>query len=167
MYMAIQVTAQLVRQFREHAGVTQTELARCSGMAQSAISDYERGRKEPSLSTLQRLAAAVELDTELSYSAAPPATSLRALRRQRKGILKVCERYGASNPRIFGSIARGDSRPDSDVDLLVDLEAGRTLFDLAGLHDDLVDLLGREVDILTPGALRGRLAHIAAEARPL
>jgi hypothetical protein len=56
---------------------------------------------------------------------------------------------------------------DSDVDLLVDLEPGRTLFDVAALHDDLTDLLGWSVDVVTLGALRGSLAHVADEALPV
>jgi len=157
-------TAELVLQLRERAGVTQTELAQRAGMAQSAISDYERGRKEPSLSTLQRLAAAVDLDAEVSYTHRRSVVTLASLRRRRKLILEICARHGASNPRVFGSTASGSARPDSDIDLIVDLEPGRTLFDVAGLHDELVELLGREVDILTRGSLRGRLAHVEDEA---
>ncbi len=67
----------------------------------------------------------------------------------------------------FGSVAKGESRVDSDIDLLVDLEPGRTLFDVAALHDELVELLGYAVDVLTSGAVRGRLAHVADEAVPL
>lgn len=65
---------------------------------------------------------------------------------------------------MFGSVARGEARPDSDIDLLVDIEPGRTLFDIAALHDELVALLGHEVDVLTSGAVKGRLAHVADEA---
>jgi uncharacterized protein len=159
--------SELVVALRERAGVTQTELARRAGMAQSAISDYERGLKEPSLSTLQRLAAALDLAAEVRFVPSPAARTLTSLRRKRRRILEICKRHGASNPRVFGSTATGSARADSDIDLVVDLDPGRTLFDIAGLHDDLVDLLGREVDILTPGALRGRLAHVASEAVPL
>lgn len=165
--MAARSTAELVLQLRERAGVTQTELAQRAGMAQSAISDYERGRKEPSLSTLQRLAAAVDLVAEIEYARAPTVKTLASLRRKRAAILEICKKHGASNPRVFGSMATGSAGPDSDIDFVVDLAPGRTLFDVAGLHDDLVELLGREVDILTPGSLRGRLAHVAREAVPL
>ncbi len=160
-------TAALVAELRLRAGITQTELAQRAGMAQSAISDYERGRKEPSLSTLQRLAAAVDFDAEVRYSPARPVKTLASLRRKRRAILDICRRHGTSNPRVFGSLATGSARPDWNVDLVVDLEPGRTLFDVAALHDDLVELLGREVDILTPGSFRGRLAHVASEAVPL
>ena len=64
-------------------------------------------------------------------------------------------------------MARGKADVGSDIDILVDLEPRRTLFDVAALHDELVELLGHDVDVLTSGAVRGRLAHIADEAVPL
>ena len=98
---------------------------------------------------------------------APRVGTLASLRRKRAAILDIYRKHGASNPRVFGSMATGSAGPDSDIDFVVDLAPGRTMFDVAGLHDDLVELLGREVDILTPGSLRGRLAHVASEAVPL
>lgn len=68
---------------------------------------------------------------------------------------------------MFGSVASGKARADSDIDLLVDLEPGRTLFDVAALHDELVELLGHEVDVLTSGAVRGALSRVGDEAVPL
>lgn len=135
-------------------------------MAQSAISTYERGRKVPSIATLERLAAAAGVGLDISYSTLParrPLT-LAVLRRRRRAIEAACRRHGATHPRVFGSFALGTATADSDVDLLVDLEPGRTLLDVAALHDELADLLGRDVDVLTSGAVRGRLAHIADEA---
>ena len=167
LYMEGSLASLLVKQLRDQAGVSQTELAERSGVAQSAISDYERGRKEPALSTLQRLAASVGLDLHVSYAPTPSAKTLASLRRRRRAILEVCRRHGASNPRVFGSTAKGTARPDSDIDLLVDLESGRTLFDVAALHDDLESLLGRDVDVLTRGSVKGRLAHVADEAVPI
>lgn len=68
---------------------------------------------------------------------------------------------------MFGSVARGTDRPESDIDLLVRMEAGRTIFDLALLSEDLADLLGRRVDVISEGALRERGAQVIAEAVPL
>jgi predicted nucleotidyltransferase len=61
------------------------------------------------------------------------------------------EKYGAPNIRVFGSVVRGDNREESDVDLLVDMDKGRTLFNLAGFGADVQDLLGVQVDVVTPG----------------
>lgn len=117
-------TAELVLQLRDRAGVTQTELAHRAGMAQSAISDYERGRKEPSLSTLQRLAAAVDFVAKVHYAPLPTVRTLASLRRKRRAILDICRRHGASNPRVCGSTATSSARLDSDIDLVVDFAAG-------------------------------------------
>lgn len=66
---------------------------------------------------------------------------------KREEILAIAAHHGASNVRIFGSVARGKARPDSDVDFLVEIEAGRSLLDRIGLIQDLEDLLGRKVDV--------------------
>jgi hypothetical protein len=83
-------------------------------------------------------------------------------------IREICRRYGASNIRIFGSVARHTADEASDIDFLVDLDPGRTLFDLGGLAYDLGHLLGRPVDVATPGLLRARIrSRIVREAVPL
>jgi hypothetical protein len=90
------------------------------------------------------------------------------LKAQRDEILRIAARHGAYNVRVFGSVARGNAQPDSDVDLLVDLEPGRSLLDLGGLLMDLQDLLGRSVDIVTERGLRHRLRErVLTEAVPL
>lgn len=90
------------------------------------------------------------------------------LLRQRAAILALASRYGARNVRVFGSVARGTAGPDSDVDLLVDVEPGRTLLDVIGLWQDLQSLLGRKVDLLTDGGISPYLRdRIYAEARAL
>lgn len=76
---------------------------------------------------------------------------------KREEILRTASRYGARNVRVFGSTARGEARTESDVDFLVELEQGRSLFDLGGLQMDLQELLGREVDVVTERGLRGRM----------
>lgn len=86
----------------------------------------------------------------------------------RSTILQIATRHGARNLRVFGSEARGEARSDSDLDLLVDMEPGRSLFDLVGFSQDLEDLLGRRVDVHTMGSLHPRiLASVMADARPL
>ena len=72
-------------------------------------------------------------------------------------ILRLAARYGARNVRVFGSVVRGESDEHSDVDFLVDLEPGRSLFDLGGLLIALERLLGRPVDVVTEKGLRPRI----------
>ena len=77
----------------------------------------------------------------------------RDLQRHREEILRLAARYGARSVRIFGSVARGEARSDSDVDILVSMEEGRTLLDLIGLGQDLEELLGRKVQVVSDGGL--------------
>ena len=76
---------------------------------------------------------------------------------KRPEILRLAAQYGARNVRVFGSVARGESDEQSDVDFLVDLEPGRGLFDLGGFLMALEQLLGRPVDIVTEKGLRPRI----------
>lgn len=83
------------------------------------------------------------------------------LRQRRDEIESVARAHGASRIRVFGSVARGDASPSSDLDLLVDLDEGRGLFDLGALLMDLRDLLGCDVDVATESSLRPRVAERA------
>jgi predicted nucleotidyltransferase len=87
---------------------------------------------------------------------------------RREEILRIAEDHGARNIRLIGSVARGDEGPKSDLDLLVDFEAGRTLLDHAGLMLDLESLLGFKVDVASERGLRPRVRQrVLAEAQPL
>jgi predicted nucleotidyltransferase len=72
---------------------------------------------------------------------------------KREQILALAAKHGASNIRVFGSVANGTANQNSDIDFLVDLEKGRSLFDLGGLLMDLQQLLNRSVDVLTENGL--------------
>jgi predicted nucleotidyltransferase len=76
------------------------------------------------------------------------------VRRRRRELLELARNYGARNVRLFGSTARGEAGPESDVDLLVDLDPGRTLLDLVALGREAGALLGVDVDVVTPSTLR-------------
>ena len=78
----------------------------------------------------------------------------QVLENKREEILQIAAQYGASNVRIFGSVARGEARSDSDVDFLVELEPGRSLLDRIALIQALEDLLARKVDVATVKGLR-------------
>jgi predicted nucleotidyltransferase len=86
----------------------------------------------------------------------------------RDEILRIAAKYGAHDVRVFGSVARGEDSVGSDLDLLVEFEAGRSLLDHAGLVLELEALLGRPVDVGTPKGLRTRYRErILNEAVPL
>ena len=97
----------------------------------------------------------------------PDTTSLgRLLNKKREEILAICTKYGAKNVRVFGSVARGAAQEDSDIDLLVEMEKGRSLFDLLGCQMEVEKLLDNRVDMGT--RLKPRIQESAAEdIRPL
>ena len=90
------------------------------------------------------------------------------LQRYRAEILELALRHGAKDVRVFGSLARGEGREDSDLDLLVTLGEGRSLLDLVGLKQDLEDLVHHPVDVVTEQALSPYLRErVLSEAIPL
>ena len=87
---------------------------------------------------------------------------------KREEILRLAAQHGARNVRLFGSAARGEATDGSDLDFLVEIEPGRSLLDVVDLRNDLMDLLGREVDVVTEDSLYWLLRRkILREARPL
>lgn len=94
--------------------------------------------------------------------------TLNTLRHEKRAeILRLAESHGARNIRVFGSVVRADNRDDSDVDLLVEFDKGKSLLDLIGLKLDLEDLLGAKVDVVTPNSLSYIRNRVLAEALPL
>jgi len=168
-------SADLLRAAREHAHLSQTDLARRAGVAQSVISAYESGRREPSLPMLIRLIEATGHELAIDVVASPgrslglPDTPLgRRLRQRRKSIIQATEGRRAHNVRVFGSVARGEDLGSSDVDLLVDLEEGVGLLDLIGLQRELAELLGVDVDVVPADSLKPRIRErVEREAVPL
>lgn len=157
--------ARLLREARRHSRLSQMELALAAGIAQSVISAYENGHREPSLNTLRRLVNAtgqrLTIDIVPTRPLGLPDTPRgRLLRRHRSAIQEIAARYGASNIRVFGSVARGDDGPDSDIDLAADIPQDFSLVDLSGLGREVSELLDVEVDLVPTRSLR---PHIAAE----
>ncbi len=136
------------------------------------VSEYEAGRREPALPTLAKLIAGTGYELTLGLQQVDP--SLRGLpdsrlgrrvRRHRQALIAASTAAGASNLRVFGSVARGEDTADSDVDLLVDLPPGTGLFALLGLEEKLERILKVHVDLATPAGLKPRVrADALAEA---
>ena len=165
--------AALIRSARERAGLTQAELARSAGTSQPTIARYERGRSEPRASTLERIFAACgqrlePTDSPVVTTRVPaPGPRGRLLRRHVAEVRAVIEAAGLRNPRVFGSVARGEDTAESDIDILVDLGDARNVLDVYVASDELSKRLGVCVDLLCPqvakpsvlnGALRDAIA---------
>ncbi len=144
-----------VRELRRRAGLSQRELARLSGVAQPNIAAYESGRRTPSPRMLERLAAA-----------AKPRPSV-LLTRHAQDVTAIAKKHHAVDLRVFGSIARGDDRPGSDVDLLVTFAPKASLYDHVALTEELEALLGVHVDVVSAAGLGERHDGIRQEARRL
>ena len=95
-------------------------------------------------------------------------THQELLRQKHAEILSIADRYGARNVRIFGSVARAEADEKSDIDFLVEMEPGRSLFDLGGLQSELEAVLGRTVDVVTEKGLKTRIrTRVLQEAIPV
>jgi predicted nucleotidyltransferase len=119
------------------------------------------------LPTLERLLAATGASLVLGRTRrrAGPADRLR---RSRSELAAAGRTRGVNSIRVFGSAARGDATAGSDIDLLVELEPGRTLIDLIGFKQDAERILGQRVDVATPGLMRRPIRQRAfRDARPL
>lgn len=96
----------------------------------------------------------------MSVETAESASLRAAIAAHRSALDKILDRYQAVNPRLFGSVARGDATSDSDIDLLVDLipGGGNALLRVAGIAEELTDLLGARVDVVAASLLRGEVS---------
>ena len=165
--------AELSREARRRAGLSQVELGRRSGVAQSVVSAHESGARQPSAPMLIRLvnARGSELDIRLAGRSGPgPASGFpsQRIRCHRGEMQKVLVRYGLGNARVFGSVARGEEGPESDVDLLVDVPAGVGLLALGRCQAELERLLGARVDLVSARDLKAQVAvEVLAEAVPI
>jgi predicted nucleotidyltransferase/DNA-binding XRE family transcriptional regulator len=159
----------LLRQARKEAGMSQQELAARAGVTQSVISAYESGHRQPAIPTLAALVDATGNKLVIGLRRQPRRMGRlsgpvgRRVRRRRHDVVAAAAAHGVRNLRVFGSVARGQDRPDSDVDLLVDLPPGLSLFGLGRVQAELEAILGTRVDLvpaqdLKPG-VRARVEH--------
>jgi predicted nucleotidyltransferase/DNA-binding XRE family transcriptional regulator len=171
--------ATALRQARSNGDLSQVDLAARAGTSQSALARYETGASLPTLPTLERLLAACGRRLEIRTPPAEPSapvTSIRsqlgpqatALRHQRRRLLDAAEKHGVSHLRAFGSVARGEAKAGSDIDLLVDLKPGRTLIDLAAFRRETAEILGLPIDVATTDMLKEKIRdEVLREALPL
>ena len=164
----------LLRRARRGAGISQAELAFRAGVAQSVISAYEAGRRQPSLPTLAKLVDAAGADLVVDFQQQPPHLGRlsgpvgRLVRRKRRDLVAAAAAHDVTNLRVFGSVARGEDRPDSDVDLLVDLPPHMGLLGLGRVRADLEAILGTKVDLIPASDLKPAVrARAGSELVPL
>jgi predicted nucleotidyltransferase len=142
-----------LRALRERAGLSQADLARLTGIAASNLSAYEAGKRRASPAMERRLRDALTRPSE-------------RLRQHRTEVLEVVKAHGAENPRVFGSVTRGEDGPGSDVDLLVRVDPVNA-WRFVSLASALEELLGVPVDVVSEGGLKGKHAALLAQAVPL
>jgi uncharacterized protein len=144
----------LLREARRRAGLSQTELAVRAAVTQSVISTYETGRRALALYMLAALVDASGYELTVGLRRQPPRLRRlsgpvgRRVRRLRRDLVAAAAAHGASNLRVFGSVARGQDTPDGDVDLLADLPPGLGLFGLSRLQAALEAIVGTRVDVV-------------------
>ncbi|MEP6482795.1 MAG: helix-turn-helix domain-containing protein [Rhodoglobus sp.] len=153
--MIVTSTADMLRQLRLDAGLSQRELALRSGVPQPNIAAYESGRRVPATRTLDRLVGVLKTPT------------LERLRAVKEPIMRAAEARRLGEVRVFGSVARGEASADSDVDLLVHPAPDSSLFDLAGFMAEAEELLGVGVDVVSDRGSGPAMDRIRAEAVPL
>lgn len=154
--MRIERAAELIRAAREDVGMSQSSLAAAAGMQQPTISAYEGGRKQPRPESLDRIMTAAR--TRPSIPLAVYADDIR----------HEARRFHLSNVRVFGSAIRGQDNENSDIDLLVSLTPGASLFDLGGFAHEVETITGFDVDLLTDDLEDDEhFRHVLDEAVPL
>lgn len=147
--------------------MTQMELAFLAGITQSVISAYESGRRQPAVPTLATLVDAAGFDLVIELRRHPPRLARlsgpvgRRVRHLRADLVAVAAAHGVMNLRVFGSVARGEDRPGSDVDLLADLPGGMSLVGLGQAQADLEDVLGSPVDLVPASSLKDAVGEHA------
>ncbi|MFC4377330.1 nucleotidyltransferase domain-containing protein [Nocardia halotolerans] len=137
----------LVHDARHRRRLSQRELAKRAGVAQSTVATIEAGRRQPSFAMVEQLLAAAgfRLSTTLMNAVRP---SLLLAENQAE-FAAVLARYPIANVWLFGSVASGDDRPDSDLDLLVELMPDASIIDILELDEELAQVLGCPVDVVT------------------
>jgi predicted nucleotidyltransferase/DNA-binding XRE family transcriptional regulator len=142
------------------AGLSQAELAARAGVTQSVISAYESEHRQPALRTLAALIEAADYELVIDVRQQPRRLSRlsgpvgQRVRRRRQDLIAAAAAHGVSNLRVFGSVARGTDRPDSDLDLLADLPPDMGLLGLGQVQAELEAIVGSQVDLVPASDLK-------------
>lgn len=142
-----------IRAERERAGLSQARLAELAGIAQSNLSAYERGTGPVSPAMIARIRRAMVRPSE-------------RLRAHRDEVASIIASHGGENPRVIGSVARGEDTPASDVDIIVRVRPGYAL-KFASTARELEELLGVHFGVISKGGLKPKHERVLAEAVPL
>jgi len=160
----------LLRDLRRRAGLSQAELAGRAGSSQAAVSRRESGAESPTVEMLEHLAFASGARISVETKMLPPSVLRRALFEKRSSLIDCIEKHGATQPRVFGSVARGEDTGSSDIDLLVTVNAQAPrseLLTLLTLSEELTKIVGAPVEvsserILDPDVRRNALQDAVA-----
>lgn len=146
--------------------MTQAQLADRAKVTQSVVSAYESAAREPSVEMVRKLVSAAGFDLTLTLDPQAAQSTRRAsVDRNRLPLLRALRRLGATNVRLFGSVARGDDGPGSDIDLLVDLRHDIGMFGLGRMRTEAERILGSSVDIVPANGLKlDAVERVLAEA---
>ena len=150
----------LLRKARRQTGLSQVELAMRAGVTQSVISAYESGHRQPAIPALAALVDAAGYELVMDVRRQPRRLGRlsgpvgRRVRRRRHDLIAAAAAHGVRNLRVFGSVARGEDRADSDVDLLADLPPDLGLFGLGRVEAELEAILGSRVDLIPADDLK-------------
>ncbi len=164
----------LLRDARNRAELTQADLAQRAGTTQSVISAYESDRRQPALTTLEGLVEATGLELEVRVrTPRPPIDRLtgpvgRRVRRNRRLLVETAATHGITQLQVFGSVARGEDRADSDVDILADIPEGLGLLPLGRAREELERILKARVDLVPAVGLKAEVAkRVSKDLVPL
>lgn len=156
---------------RRRLGLSARDVAARVGIDEAELAHLEAGIGGIGVALLCRLSDALGLVFEIApgtgltaRSARPRGLTLADLHARREELLAIASRHGARDVRVIGSVARGQARPDSDVDFLVEMEPERTVLDLSGFILDLQQALGRKVDVIEVGAPSRTLDRLLSES---
>ncbi len=142
-------------------GLSRRALALRAGVRPETVSRIA-SRGTCDFATLERLAAAAGLRLGLEGGTLQPTRSTRDEVLSKAQLIRtLASAHGARSVELFGSAARGEDQPGSDLDLMVELEPGRSLLDLIGLNDDLQSALGRKVETVTKAGMKPRVLAAA------